>query len=308
MAETLQDVFLSDLVFARAYVSLHYPFTAEQLNQYIYYLDRGNAHYSVYVYKTDQPSITPPDISSSASLNEAVYSPQTGLCFNRNVLWEPGCKLHWTIGFWIPFIGVFEGIPNAPYTYGQMQEMEAKETLHTFIPLDLQTEFTVRDNCYREAASTVDNVDMAVLKDYLTDKELLQGQHYLVLSLAEFEALLEAKPDVVLFNDDIWHNTVRPVFTQEFMAQVMEAIILRLGPAKQTIERGYTCFAGLTISDPPHHNKAVEFDEGDLGKDYYDNEYYSKERFDKYNGYNDWSGQAIDEAFDGDPEATWNVD
>ena len=30
--------------------------------------------------------------------------------------------------------------------------------------------------------------------------------------------------------------------------------------------------------------------------------------YEKYNSYNGWSDDVIDDAFDGDPEATWNVD
>ena len=30
--------------------------------------------------------------------------------------------------------------------------------------------------------------------------------------------------------------------------------------------------------------------------------------YEKYNGYNDWDDDTIDNAFEGDPEATWNVD
>jgi hypothetical protein len=30
--------------------------------------------------------------------------------------------------------------------------------------------------------------------------------------------------------------------------------------------------------------------------------------YEKYGGYNDWSDEVIDDAFDGDPEMTWNVD
>jgi hypothetical protein len=30
--------------------------------------------------------------------------------------------------------------------------------------------------------------------------------------------------------------------------------------------------------------------------------------FSKYGGYNDWDDDSIDEAFDSDPELTWNVD
>ena len=39
-----------------------------------------------------------------------------------------------------------------------------------------------------------------------------------------------------------------------------------------------------------------------------DDDYFDREQYSKYNGYNDWPDQAIDEAFEGDPEATWNVD
>jgi hypothetical protein len=30
--------------------------------------------------------------------------------------------------------------------------------------------------------------------------------------------------------------------------------------------------------------------------------------YDEYGGYNGWSDDVIDDVFDGDPEATWNVD
>jgi hypothetical protein len=30
--------------------------------------------------------------------------------------------------------------------------------------------------------------------------------------------------------------------------------------------------------------------------------------YEKYNGYNGWDDETIDSAFEGDPEATWNVE
>jgi len=35
---------------------------------------------------------------------------------------------------------------------------------------------------------------------------------------------------------------------------------------------------------------------------------YEKQSYTEYGGYNDWSDQTIDDAFEGDPENTWNVD
>lgn len=40
---------------------------------------------------------------------------------------------------------------------------------------------------------------------------------------------------------------------------------------------------------------------------HFDPHYYG-DRFDEYNGYNGYSDDEINDVFDGDPEATWNVD
>ena len=41
----------------------------------------------------------------------------------------------------------------------------------------------------------------------------------------------------------------------------------------------------------------------------YDDEFSDDESsYRKYGGYNGWDGNTIDEAFDGNPELTWNID
>ena len=39
-----------------------------------------------------------------------------------------------------------------------------------------------------------------------------------------------------------------------------------------------------------------------------DNDYEERGSYEEYGGYNDWNDKTINDAFDGDPEATWNVD
>ncbi len=39
-----------------------------------------------------------------------------------------------------------------------------------------------------------------------------------------------------------------------------------------------------------------------------DNDDSYRPSYEKYNGYNDFDDDAIDNAFEGDPDATWNVD
>lgn len=56
-------------------------------------------------------------------------------------------------------------------------------------------------------------------------------------------------------------------------------------------------------------NQTVEEDEDSEDEDdIFDDDYPDKRPYSKYKGYNDWPDDAIDEAFEGDPESTWNVD
>ena len=47
----------------------------------------------------------------------------------------------------------------------------------------------------------------------------------------------------------------------------------------------------------------------DYGYDsYYDDDDDDGGQYSKYGGYNGWDDNTIDEAFDGNPELTWNID
>jgi hypothetical protein len=43
-----------------------------------------------------------------------------------------------------------------------------------------------------------------------------------------------------------------------------------------------------------------------MSYDYYDEDYTPS--YEKYGGYNGYDDDTIDSAFEGDPEATWNID
>lgn len=67
---SIMDIFLSDAKFSKSYLSLHYPFTEQQIYDLGEYLHWGSAHYSVYLNDTD-----------------SIYSPAYGLCYNPNIQW-----------------------------------------------------------------------------------------------------------------------------------------------------------------------------------------------------------------------------
>ena len=48
----------------------------------------------------------------------------------------------------------------------------------------------------------------------------------------------------------------------------------------------------------------MNFDSSDQNEDNNDRSFSE----DMYGGYNDWDDDTIDEAFEGDPESTWNID
>ena len=58
--------------------------------------------------------------------------------------------------------------------------------------------------------------------------------------------------------------------------------------------------------DPREAATMFERKKKTISDDYVDWE--SDSRYEKYNGYNGYDDDTIDEAFDGFPEATWNVD
>jgi hypothetical protein len=75
----------------------------------------------------------------------------------------------------------------------------------------------------------------------------------------------------------------------------------------KTIDYNFTLFGEQKLESPtPAPNSNFK------GEDVNDNEVYNgsydKPSYEKYNGYNDFDDDTIDNAFEGDPEATWNVD
>jgi hypothetical protein len=60
-------------------------------------------------------------------------------------------------------------------------------------------------------------------------------------------------------------------------------------------------FTGLLKKDIQPENERSNFSN-------YTDDSCNKPSYEKYNAYNAWDNFTIDEAFNGDPDATWNVD
>ena len=202
MADTsIKDIFLSDLPFSRSYLSLHYPFSEQQVNEYQPYLCRGEAHYSLFIPDTD-----------------TIHIPQYGLCWNKNIHWTDALKKQWPLGFWNPFMGCFEGMGSTPIQHGEMTKNEA---LHALIPLDIHKELRTREACNYEWRNATGEQDFVGF----LDEEVLQNSEYDRLDGAAFTALYQRKKAVILYSDSIWQHTLSGIITDEFVRLLMNRII-----------------------------------------------------------------------------------
>ncbi len=102
-------------------LSIHYPFTAAQIDTYWNVLTLGTAHYSVFLPDTD-----------------GIYPSEFGLCFNQNIRWTDEQRSRWQIGFDNPFIGWVEGA-------GSPCEYDERESRSSIIPLSFIDELNARN-------------------------------------------------------------------------------------------------------------------------------------------------------------------
>lgn len=185
-----KDKFLSKLL------SIHYPFTAAQIDKYWNVLVLGSAHYSVFLRDTDQ-----------------TFSPELGLCFNNNIRWTDELRSRWVIGFDIPFFGV-EGA-GIPCEY---DEMESRSHI---IPLSLIRELDARNAIELSEWRSLGGPDYDEDGPNLIDISLFT-KHYARLDDQELEDLLIENSGIVLLNPTIWANTIMPELSTEIVNALLD--------------------------------------------------------------------------------------
>lgn len=203
---TIQDIFLSDLDFCKAYISLHYPFTEQEVLQCQQYLRRGNAHYSAFMSDTD-----------------AVYSPEIGLCFNKNIQWTDTLRRSWhEVGIWNPFVGAYDGLEDGKQA--EWDEVNQSATAHNMIPLDVHEELHKRERCYFDSAHATGELNDLFKDETFTgflDREVLNNNSYGRLTDTSFVELYHRNKLVILYNDSVWQNTLQYLLTKDFMQQAV---------------------------------------------------------------------------------------
>lgn len=232
---SIKDIFLSDAKFSKTYLSLHYPFTEQQIYDLGEYLHWGSAHYSVYLNDTG-----------------SIYSPGYGLCYNPNIQWTDDLKRMWSIGFWNPFVGYYEGLPDGAIEYDEMAGRVKDVSLFSLIPLDLHSDLNDRETlCYQAASSTGDRSWLEPdFKGFYGEE--VENKPYGKLTDAEFIELYNKNPLIILYNTSIWNNTLCELFTADFMHLLIDKIKQEIGATERRIStQGY-------MECPPPESPLIE--------------------------------------------------
>lgn len=197
-----QSFFTRNLDFAIRYVSLHYPFTAEQVKKYIPHLIMGEAFYPIYIQDTEQ-----------------IFKPSVGLSFNKNLEWTDELRALWQVGFWEPFMGYYDGLDIGHVELSDYRNPE----LNKMIPLDIHRFVDTLDTLAWQQAYSWYRGDADFLDTYCpTPTEVLNPIEYPMLTPAELERLFERNRNEVLINSSIWNNTLKEFITIDFIGKLIE--------------------------------------------------------------------------------------
>src|SRR5687768_16488703 len=104
---------LNHLEFFVTYLSVHFPFTAAEIERYWDVLSPGTAYYPVYL----------PD-------TESIYTSSLGLCFNQNIRWTDEIRSLWQMGFSDPVNGYLVSIDTKPVEYDDGEKFRSQLPLN----------------------------------------------------------------------------------------------------------------------------------------------------------------------------------
>lgn len=176
---------LQHLEFFVTYLSVHYPFTVDEIQRYWDVLSPGTAYYPVYL----------PDTGSN-------YISSLGLCFNQNIRWTDKLRSRWQMGFSDPFNGYLFGIGTKPVEY------DDGEKFRSLLPLNLDQHWRDREQARMYSILDVEayfNSPAVAEHDELDAKV---GQSFSRMSFDKFRELHNRIGKFLVYNRSIWYNTL----------------------------------------------------------------------------------------------------
>ena len=184
------------LSFARAYISMYYPFTYQEIIDRWEYIIHGDAHYSALNFDFD----------------EIVESPVWGLSFNNNIRWNSKLRARYEYGLIDEFKECIVG------THKGDIDLNEREYLDDILPLDIVREADIRNGLMLVKSYQLRTVEFE--PNLMYDIDLLK-KIYPFMDFEEFKKILFSTPYVILLNKSIWDNTLSKIIDLEFCDKVL---------------------------------------------------------------------------------------
>ena len=195
----------NEQVFIRL-LSIYYPFTTDQIKKYWAILEKGDAHYSIFLEDA-----------------EGYVTPKYGMCFNSHIEWNDNMRSRWlnNCGLYDParckIVGC--GAPQEPYDVDGAHKMVEQ------LPLSLEEERLK----FVSAVTTVPPDDADNYMEYPCYDDVIPEytQQYPAMGSDRLEALINTKKMVVFLNPSIWDNTIAPNISPSFVENFLENTLKR---------------------------------------------------------------------------------
>jgi ATP-dependent DNA helicase PIF1 len=190
--QSILDILILDTDFTIKLISLYYTFSANEIDEYWEVIEKGDAHYSLFISDTD-----------------SIYRPKDGLCFNKNISWSEGLYSKWQIGFFNPLVGDTEGSGSLP--------LDIIEELQTFNECYMQYWYTkiTQEQCWEN--------EMDFEEPFQYDIDKFQ-KNIPQLGFDDFKILYETDKLLITWNESIWKNTLKEILTTEIIKEILNRV------------------------------------------------------------------------------------
>lgn len=204
--ENYLKLFLSNIDFAKTYISVHFPFDYYFLLDNWNYLQEGLAHYCVFLSDTDW-----------------IYPGKFGLTYNKNMRWNSKLKAKFDYGFFNPYMGYIEGIGKEPV------DIDEKDFLDIIIPLDKKTAIEYQNDVVFSHWSSLiaPYIDFENSENFESPKIIETEKifaEFKYIKFTEFKKIYDEERLTVLLNDSIWENTLKFIIDEVFCTKIIDEI------------------------------------------------------------------------------------
>ena len=183
------ELFLSDLQFAKIYISVNYPFPYDFILSNWTVLVHGSGHYSTQIQDIDW-----------------VYNSKFGLSYNNRIRWNSKLRAIYEYGFINEYLGIVDGLGCNPV------EFEERDFQDGIIPLTYNKELSILKQIKFFTCEQLE--DFLKFDEKFDEERLFNNEPQ--LGFEQIKKMWKNDRIKFLFNESVWDNTISYVLDLSF--------------------------------------------------------------------------------------------